>query len=119
MQHLCRLDLNQLRAGMAESLEQSRHSAIQQRILAAKEREARTSREDFRQRDPQGQFECSTAASKALFADCALAPIAADGPLLTTDSLSAAYVLACPLVGIDREPTHRLWPWFGPSTYAS
>ena len=102
------VDLNQLRAEMADSLEQSRHSAIRQRILAAKERESLISSEDFRQRDPLGQFAFSTAESVALFADCALAPIAADGPLLTTDSRSAAYVLACPPTNIDRQSIEEL-----------
>ena len=35
------VDLNQVRAGLATSLEESRHSAIRQRILAAKDQEAR------------------------------------------------------------------------------
>ena len=34
------MDLNQIRAGLADSLEDARHSAVRQRILAAKEREA-------------------------------------------------------------------------------
>jgi hypothetical protein len=90
------VDLNQLRAGMAETLEQSRHSAIRQRMLAAKEREAQASWEEFRQRDAAGQYEFSAAQSQALFGDCWLAPIAAEGPLLTAASLSAACVLTSP-----------------------
>ena len=98
------VDLNQLRAGMAETLEQSQHAAIRQRMLAAQEREAQASCEEFRKRDPAGQYAFSAAQSATLFADCWLAPIAADGPLLTTASLSAAQVLASPSVGVARQP---------------
>ena len=81
------VDLNQVRAGLADSLEASRHSAIFQRILAAKEREARASFEDVQTRDVAASGDFSLAQAQLLFADCYLAPLAVDGPLLTTDAL--------------------------------
>ena len=84
------VDLNQLRAGMADSLEDSRHSAIRQRILAAKAREARASYEDVQAREPQTGDGFTLAQARMLFADCFLTPIAVEGPLLTTDALLQA-----------------------------
>jgi len=81
------VDLNQIRAGMADSLEDSRHSAVLQRILAAKEREARTSYDDVHTREPDVSGDFSLVHARTLFADCYLAPIAVEGPLLTTDAL--------------------------------
>jgi hypothetical protein len=91
------VDLNQIRAGMAPTLEASRHSAIRQRMLAAREQEARASWEDVRERDAPGSGDFSLAQAQTLFADCWLAPIAAEGPLLTTDTLSPAPVLRSPV----------------------
>ena len=91
------VDLNQVRAGMAPTLEASRHSAIRQRILAAKEQEARASWEDVREREAPGSGDFSLAQAQTLFADCWLAPIAVEGPLLTTDTLSQAHVLSSPV----------------------
>ena len=79
---------------MADSLEASRHSAIRQRILAAKEREARASYEDVRTRDVAAGGDFSLAQAQLLFADCYLAPLAVDGPLLTTDALRQAQTAA-------------------------
>ncbi len=80
-------DLNQLRAGLANSLEESQYSAIYRRIEAAKQREAVASYEDFTERYPQGLYPFSSSDVEALFADCWLSPIMAGGPLLTADSL--------------------------------
>ena len=41
------VDLNQIQAGMVDSLEESQYSAIRNRILAAKRREAQTSLEEY------------------------------------------------------------------------
>jgi hypothetical protein len=81
------LDLNQLRAGMAESLEDSRHSAIRNRILAAKEREARRSLAAFAEASESDRHVFSEADAQELFADCWLAPLSDEGPLLTADAL--------------------------------
>jgi hypothetical protein len=75
---------------MADSLEDSRHSAIRQRILAAKAREARASYEDVQAREPQAGDGFTLAQARMLFADCFLTPIAVEGPLLTTDALLQA-----------------------------
>ena len=48
---------------------------------------AAASREDFGGEDPEGLYEFSKSAAEALYADCWLSPITADGPLLTADSL--------------------------------
>ena len=92
------VDLNQIRAGMAPTLEASRHSAIRQRILAAKEQEVRVLGGRLREREVPGSGDFSLAQAQTLFADCWLAPIAVEGPLLTTDTLSQAHVLSS-LVG--------------------
>jgi hypothetical protein len=84
------VDLNQLRAGMAETLEDSRHAAIWNRIVAAKRREAEASREAFAGQDSAAQYAFSQREAEALFEDCWLAPITADGPLLTADALPVA-----------------------------
>ncbi|MCP3973264.1 MAG: hypothetical protein GY720_02085 [bacterium] len=81
------VDLNQIRGGMATSLENSQHSAIRNRILAARQREAQGSHEEFTQQDPAGLYAFSAAQADALFADCWLSPIGVDGPLLTEASI--------------------------------
>jgi hypothetical protein len=81
------VDLNQVLAGLADSLEASEHSAIRNRILAAKRREALASQEAFAESDPAGIYPFSVGESETLFEDCWLAPIAGGGPLLTADSL--------------------------------
>jgi hypothetical protein len=81
------VDLNQLRAGLALSLEESQYSAICRRIRAARQRAAAASREEFEGEDPEGLYEFSKSAAEALYADCWLSPITVDGPLLTADSL--------------------------------
>jgi hypothetical protein len=90
------VDLNQLRAGLAGSLEESQYSAICRRILAAKQREAEVSREEFEQDDPDGLYAFSRTEAEALYADCWLSPITADGPLLTADSLRSGLLPANP-----------------------
>ncbi len=53
---------------------------------------------------PRASTTFSAAQSQALFGDCWLAPIAAEGPLLTAASLSAACVLTSPSGGVARPP---------------
>ena len=84
------VDLNQIQAGMANSLEDSRHSSIRNRILAAKRREAQTSREEFERQNPTGLYLFPENEAETLFEDCWLAPICSDGPLLTTASLEGS-----------------------------
>ena len=84
------IDLNQVKAGMADALEDCRHSAVRQRILAAKVREARASYDDVLVREPDLSGGFSLEQAQLLFADCHLAPIAAEGPLLTTDASQQA-----------------------------
>ncbi len=84
------VDLNQIRAGMAESLEESMNSSIRNRIRAAKCREASVSREVFKANDPTDRHAFSKADAETLFADCWLAPIGTDGPLLTEESPAAS-----------------------------
>ena len=81
------VDLNQVRAGMADSLENSQHSAIRNRILAAKRQEAQAAHAKFADRPRSDLYPFSEAQAEALYEDCWLAPIGADGPLLTADSL--------------------------------
>lgn len=102
------VDLNQLRAGMADSLEDSRHSAIRQRILAAREREAHASYDDVQSREPHVSGDFSLAHAQTLFADCCLAPIAVDGPLLTTDALRQGGVIQRLASGAVPAPAARL-----------
>ena len=72
---------------MADSLENSYHSSIRNRILAAKRREAEASREEFERQDRGGHYSFTERDAEALFDDCWLSPICSDGPLLTTASL--------------------------------
>ncbi len=75
---------------MAESLEESMNSSIRNRIRAAKCREASVSREVFKANDPTDRHAFSKADAETLFADCWLAPIGTDGPLLTEESPAAS-----------------------------
>jgi hypothetical protein len=79
------LDLNQTRAGLADSLEDSRHSAIRQRILAAKARQAHASWEDVSGREGPAGSAFTLAQAEMLYDDCWLSPISTEGPLLTTE----------------------------------
>jgi hypothetical protein len=101
------VDLNQIRAGLADSLEESQYSAIYRRILAAKQREAELSREDFAEDDPEGLYAFSQAAAEMLYADCFLAPITADGPLLTADSLRVSRLQPCRALEVPPESSQR------------
>jgi REP element-mobilizing transposase RayT len=69
------VDLNQIRAGLADSLESSHWSSIQRRIRAVRSREAAASREAFTRRDHATSHRFSQRDAESLFADCWLAPI--------------------------------------------
>jgi hypothetical protein len=68
------VDLNQVKAGAAESLETSNYSAIQDRLRAWRSREANASVEKFRHREGE-EFRLERADVEQLLADCWLAPI--------------------------------------------
>ena len=68
------VDLNQLKAGAAQSLETSDYSAIQDRLRAWRSREAKASVEKFHQREGE-EFRLEQADVEQLLADCWLAPI--------------------------------------------
>jgi hypothetical protein len=72
------VDLNQVRAGMADSLETSEYCSIARRLRAAKRREAMASREDFSRRDPSGNYRFTEGDAVSLFDDCWLAPLTAE-----------------------------------------
>lgn len=76
------VDLNQCQAGMATTLEDSRHSAIYQRVRAAKAREVAAALADFADEHPGDADRLPVEAVEALYADCWLAPITTDAPLL-------------------------------------
>jgi hypothetical protein len=78
------VDLNQVKAGRAPSLEESDCSAIHDRLRAWRRREAEASVEKFRAGAPDG-YELETGQMEELFADCFLAPIDDQGPLMAWD----------------------------------
>ena len=77
------VDLNQVKAGAAESLETSNHAAIQNRILAWKRREAAASLAEIRSDPNEKEIgEDEQAGVKTLFDDVWLAPIGTPDPEL-------------------------------------
>jgi hypothetical protein len=111
------VDLNQVQAGLADSLETSRHSAIFQRIVAAKAQEARASYEDVCTRDGAVGADFTLAQSQLLFADCYLAPLAVDGPLLTTDALRQVPCTSLPLNIVSSHDAPLLLPAHGETAH--
>ena len=91
------LDLNQVKAGLARSLEESSCSAIQDRLLAWRRREAQASLEKFHAGAPDG-YALEASDVERFLADCFLAPISDQGPALVVDARSAwpVPVLAIP-----------------------
>ena len=75
------VDLNQMTAGMACSLEESRCSAIQDRLQAWRQEEAQASVEAFQANGPH-PFSLEVEDVERLLADCFLAPIGDQGPSL-------------------------------------
>ena len=94
------IDLNQVTAGMAPSLESSDCSSIQDRILAAQQREAAASLAEFEEENQELDRDDQRLTQHQLeqmFADSFLAPIAREGPLILpanvsekTDSIEAS-----------------------------
>ena len=81
------VDINQIQAGMAASLQQSRCSAIADRLAAWRQREAEASVEVFRcSRSREHQLELQDV--QLLLADCWLAPITSDAPLMTPSQVT-------------------------------
>ena len=76
------VDLNQIRAGSATSLETSHYSAIQDRIRAYAQREAQASLAEFRAEENSEQYSLEARVIEQLLADCFLSPITPDAPLL-------------------------------------
>jgi hypothetical protein len=92
------VDLNQVRAGQALSLLESHHSSIRQRILAAQQREAEASHEEFVRAERGEDYWFPLSVAEQLFADCWLSPIAQSGPLITGEVVRLT-------AGIDRQDT--------------
>ena len=76
------VDLNQIKAGMARSLEECRCSAIYDRLGAWRAEEVQASLEAFHTNDPDGSFTLEAGHVERLLADCFLAPIGDQGPPL-------------------------------------
>lgn len=85
------LDLNQIKAGMAGSLEDCHCSAIQDRLQAWREEEARASVETFHANDPQ-EFSLEVGDVEQLLADCFLAPIGDQDPPMPAKTPSQTIV---------------------------
>lgn len=90
------VDLNQVKAGMASSLEASHCSAIQKRLLGEQQRAEWIASQadlshgkfhgDFHAETPVKDFEFTADQVATMFADCWLAPITDAGPLATTEA---------------------------------
>jgi hypothetical protein len=76
------VDLNQLKAGMASTLEECRCSAIYDRLQSWRQREAQESVERFEGTNPSEDYRLQTGDVEELLADCFLAPIGDRGPSL-------------------------------------
>ncbi|MCO6455431.1 MAG: hypothetical protein J5I93_09045 [Pirellulaceae bacterium] len=77
------VDLNQIKAGMAATLEDSRTSAIAARLAAWRAREAQASLEEFHSSRGGGGYDLSLEQVEALLKDAWLAPICSGGLLIT------------------------------------
>ena len=83
------VDVNQVKAGLAPSLEESRCSAISARLAAWRQREATASLDEFN-KTRAGEFDLSVEQVELLLADSYLAPICTDGPLMTETTAKRA-----------------------------
>ena len=84
------IDLNQITAGMVTSLEHSDCSSIQDRIIAARQREAAASLAEFEEENHELKRDDSVLNQHQLermFADSYLAPIASKSPLILPSSV--------------------------------
>ncbi|MCO6454965.1 MAG: hypothetical protein J5I93_06670, partial [Pirellulaceae bacterium] len=75
--------MNQIKAGMAATLEDSRTSAIAARLAAWRAREAQTSLEEFHSSRGGGGYDLSLEQVEVLLKDAWLAPICSGGVLIT------------------------------------
>ena len=89
------VDLNQLRAGMAHSLEDSHFSAIRLRLLQWRDEQARLSLEEFH-REERADLRWEFADMQRLLDGCFLAPISDQGPLLNVSDVLANPKLIVP-----------------------
>ena len=96
------VDVNQIKAGMADSLEGSRYAAIHDRLQAWRRREAEESVRKFGAGQAEG-YALDISQVEELLADCFLAPIGDQGPLLLLDSADAARLPAASLIVQDAE----------------
>ncbi|MCO6456451.1 MAG: hypothetical protein J5I93_14230, partial [Pirellulaceae bacterium] len=84
------VDMNQIKAGMAATLEDSRTSAIAARLAAWRAREAQTSLEEFHSSRGGGGYDLSLEQVEALLKDAWLAPICSGGLLITQGASEVA-----------------------------
>lgn len=89
------VDMNQCKAGMSPTLEESRYSGIQRRIDAWSAAQVQESLEHFGEQARHDQ-ELDENIMQALLADCFLSPIQPHGPLMTETAMA----------GRARETTH-------------
>jgi hypothetical protein len=93
------VDLNQLKAGMAQTLEACTCSAIYDRLLAWRQEQVEASLEHFHETVPEG-YELERGNMVRLLADCFLSPIGNQGPsLLATNAVRFS----------DSGPVRILW----------
>ena len=77
------LDVNQIVAGISQSLDTSDHSAIQDRVIACRLREAELTVDKFHgKKQKRTDLELDVDQVAKMFADCSLSPITTEGPLL-------------------------------------
>ena len=77
------VDLNQIKAGISDSLAGSEYSGIQDRLRAWEKNQAETSAKKFHKRkDVEGEYELETSHVEQLLSDCFLSPIDQHGPLM-------------------------------------
>ena len=95
------LDLNQLKAGMADSLAASDYSAIQLRIRQWQREQAEASVQQFEGKRKQTHLQLEVADVEQLLAGCFLAPITDQGPLLLVNDSSRGPI-RIPPVSIER-----------------
>jgi hypothetical protein len=87
------IDLNQLKAREASSLENSCYAAISRRIKAAKQREAAASQDEFARQENARFYAFPDHVVQSLYDDCWLAPISDQGPLITGEAQRQAALL--------------------------
>lgn len=97
------VDLNQVKAGLARSLDESKHSAICDRLQSWRKREVEASLDEFHAGSLPG-YELKPADMERLLADCFLSPIDDQGPLLLLDASNKSGIHAKTLDEIRSPP---------------